>query len=108
MNQRPIHLQATRARRLITCDGTETPIEFSLTMNEIKHRIGADTLDTVQLRHLGAPAVVMLVDDRGHERRRPVNAKATALYLANCYPGTTHTIRGDVVIAPDSDFGSDL
>lgn len=105
---RPMALQATRARRVITADGTETPIEAPITMTEIKRRIGASTLDTVQLRHLGPPAIVMLVDDAGHEKRRPVNAAATALYLANCYPGTTHTIRGDVVIAPDSDFGGPL
>lgn len=106
--QKPIHLPQTRERRLIAIDGTETAIETPISMAEIKRRIGADTLDSVQLRHLGRPTMMMLLDDRGHETRRPVNAKATALYHANCYPGTTHTIRGDVVIAPDSDFGGPL
>lgn len=106
--QRPMALQATRARRVITAAGVETAIDAPLTMTEIGKRIGAETLDTVQLRHLGPPTIVMVVDDRGHEKRRPVNAAATALYHANCRPGTTHTIRGDVVIAPDSDFGGPL
>jgi hypothetical protein len=32
-----------------------------------------------------------------------VNEKATALYLANCRPGTKHRIVGDVVIVFDDD-----
>jgi hypothetical protein len=36
--------------------------------------------------------------------RKPVNALATALYHANCRPGTTHQIVGDVYVAPDSDW----
>jgi len=49
---------------------------------------------------------VMIVDDAGHQKGLPVNAAATALYHARCLPGTTHQIVGDVVIVPDSDFGS--
>ena len=36
--------------------------------------------------------------------RKPINEKATALYHANCRPGTTHQIVGDVVIVPDEDY----
>jgi hypothetical protein len=75
---------------------------------------------------------VMIVDDLGYETvtvdrgeqdtphgrvhvtenvamrpRKPVNELATALYLANCRPGTTHKIVGDVYVAPDSDWGID-
>lgn len=33
--------------------------------------------------------------------RKPVNAKATALYHSVCVPGTTHEIVGDVAIIDD-------
>lgn len=96
-----------RTRRVIRA-GTDVieAIPAPITIDQGATLIGADTLDTVRLRHLGAPTMVMLVDDGGHARGRPVNTMATHLYWANCVPGTTHEIRGDVVIAPDSDFGS--
>jgi hypothetical protein len=77
---------------------------------------------------------VMIVDDHGYETQtvehgpgpdlhgqpaafrtelrpvralKPVNALATALYHANCRPGTTHQIVGDVYVAPDADWGVD-
>jgi len=107
--------------RLIRCDGTEVPLAKSPSMAEIHALIGAETLDTVSLRHLGYPLQVMVLDDRGYEvemvkhgdghfeRRptralKPVNEKATQLYLANCRPGTTHQIVGDVVVCFDHDF----
>jgi hypothetical protein len=84
--------------------------------------IGANLTDVVMLRHLGPPLVVMVIDDRGYESSavtvgetttlvptkalRPENAAATALYLANCIPGTTHKIVGDVAVVLDSWFGS--
>lgn len=58
--------------------------------------IGADCLDSVNLRD----GRTMLVDDNGHARGLPINAKATKLYHGVCRPGTTHVIRGDVVIVP--------
>ncbi len=61
---------------------------------EIAKHIGADVCDTVNLRD----GRFMYVDDLGHQRRRPVNAKATALYHGVCIPGTTHQIVGDVAI----------
>lgn len=97
------------SRRIIRTSGEEIALlDGPCSISQIKTRIGAQCLDTVQLRHLGQPRQVMLVDDQGHEKRLPVNAKATALYHANCVPGTTHTIRGDVVIALDDDFGGPL
>lgn len=74
------------------------------TMAECHKLIGADVLDTVNLRHMGHPLHVMLVDDQGHSKRLPVNVEATRLYHKNCRPNTTHTIRGDVVVVPDDDF----
>ena len=48
----------------------------------------------------------MLVHDMGHilPEPLPVNPGATAAYHAVCIPGTTHQIRGTVVIVPDEDF----
>jgi hypothetical protein len=91
-------------RRVIRTDGTETMLDRPVSFDEICSLIGAVGLDTVALRHLGDPLQVMLVDDLGHVHgRKPVNPKATALYHANCVPGTTHEIVGDVAIIFDDD-----
>jgi hypothetical protein len=47
---------------------------------------------------------VMFVDDNGISKNLRVNAKATGLYHSVCRRGTTHQIRGDVVVAFDNDF----
>jgi hypothetical protein len=108
-------------RKLIKTDGTEIDLIGPTSMEDIRRMIGANMLDTVGLRHMGLPLHVMCVDDGGwecedvqhsatHFERRPVralkpiNEKATELYLANCRPGTTHQIVGDVVIVPDEDY----
>lgn len=98
----------TAARKVIRADGSEIPLPHAQDIAAIQRLIGADTLDIVQLRHLGAPRAVMFVDDVGHAKGLPVNPKATELYLANCRPGTTHQIRGDVAIVFDEDFGGPL
>lgn len=96
-------------RRIIRTNGEEIAlIDGPCSISQIKTYIGASCLDTVQLRHLGQPRQVMFVDDAGHQKRLPVNEKATALYHANCKPGTSHTIRGDVIVALDDDFGGPL
>jgi hypothetical protein len=92
-------------RRLIRADGTVQELEAGRqSMEALSKLIGAEGVDTVVLRHLGFPMHVMIVDDLGHAKQRPVNAEATKLYLANCYPGTKHQIRGDVVVVLDDDF----
>lgn len=91
-------------RKLIRADGTSEELTGKRTMANLHAVIGATTIDTVTLRHLGYPINVMLVDDAGHAKGLPVNAEATRLYHFNCKPGTTHTIRGDVVVVPDEDF----
>jgi hypothetical protein len=88
-------------RKLIRTDGTEEPLIGPLSMTAIRALIGADVCDHVTLSDR---VHVMILDDLGHKKGLPVNAKATALYHARCIPGTTHQIRGDVVIVPDSDF----
>ena len=63
----------------------------------IRRLIGADSLDTVNLRD----GRTMYVDDLGHQKGLPVNQKGTQLYHAICRPGTTHVIVGDVVVVRD-------
>lgn len=89
-------------RKIIRVDGTEVPIDGPKTIAEIEKLIGADCLDHV---NLADRVHVMFVDDIGISKNLPVNEKATELYLQRCLPGTTHKMRGDVVIVPDSDFG---
>ena len=67
--------------------------------------IGADTLDSVNLRAAGRPpGIVMMVDDTGMVDGKPANPEATKLYHAQCHPGTVHPICGDVAIVNDADF----
>lgn len=91
-------------RRLIKVDGTTQDFDTPQTLEQIRNLIGADTLDTVTLRHMGPPLQIMAVDDGGHGAHRPVNPEATKLYHRNCVPGVTHQIVGDVFISPDDDF----
>ncbi len=91
-------------RKLIRVDGTEQEFNEPRSMRQIYELIGCATGDAVQMRHMGRPLHVMIVDDSGMVDGKPVNPKATELYHANCRPGTTHPICGDVVIVPDHDF----
>ena len=109
-------------RKLIRTDGTSMDLPSRLSSAEIRTLIGVETLGTVNLRHMGAPLHVMLIDDEGYESqlvekrpghfelrpvraRKPVNVEATRLYHLNCIPaGMTHQIVGDVVVVPDDDF----
>jgi hypothetical protein len=113
----------TIVRKIVRADGTEQLLDRPHSVAELLVLIGAKTADSVSLRHMGYPLHVMMVDDKGYDykqvergfhtalvarrARKPVNADATRLYHANCRPGTTHRIVGDVAIVPDSDFGSD-
>ena len=90
-------------RKHIKADGTEVTLDKPISIREVNELIGADTLDTVNLRDKHRH--VMLVDDAFMDKGLAVNHKATALYWSVCRPGTTHQIRGDVVIVPDADFG---
>lgn len=86
--------------KLIRVSGTEEAIVGRPSISGIEAAIGADCLDTVNLRD----GRVMLVDDNGMAKGLPVNEKATGLYHGVCRPGTTHQIRGDVAIVHDADF----
>lgn len=91
-------------RKLIRVDGTEAELHGPHALRDVAAMIGAQTLDTVTLRHMGLPLHVMIVDDTGAIDGRPVNAKATELYHENCIAGTENAIHGDVVIVPDDDY----
>lgn len=95
---------ATMTRRVIRADGTNQDLPGPLSVHAVQQTIGAGNMDNVLLRHLGHPLWVMVLDDAGHDKGRPVNDEATKLYWANCRPGTTHQIRGDVVVVLDQDF----
>jgi hypothetical protein len=88
--------------KIIRIDGTETLHEGKPTIREICRLIGCDGLDHVTIDR--RRQTVMFVDDTGMLDRKPVNAKATALYHAICKPGTLHQIHGDVVIVNDADL----
>lgn len=66
----------------------------------IQRMIGAETLDSVNLRD----GRIMLVDDVGLVDGKPRNEAATKLYLGVCRPGTDAFIAGDVAVAWDEDF----
>lgn len=93
----------TLIRQVLRTDGSSQELPAGKSMEELAALIGAEVLDVVQLRSLGEPLHVMLLDDLGYSKHLPVNVEATKLYLAQCIPGTTHKIRGDVVIVPDDD-----
>lgn len=87
-------------------DGTIEVNVGKPTIAAVQQAIGATCLDTVNLREAGRPTgVVMFVDDNGVAKRRVPNEAATEIYLAQCHPGTTHQIRGDVALVNDADFG---
>lgn len=56
-----------RTRRIIRADGSIELLRHALPMDEIRRRLCAEMLDTVMLRHLGRPRMVMLVNDAGYE-----------------------------------------
>jgi hypothetical protein len=69
-------------------------------IKQMADEIGADVLDFVRLKD----GRMMAVDDVGHAKQLPVNPKATDLYHKVCRPGTTHQIRGDVVLFLEDEF----
>lgn len=86
--------------KVIRTSGAEEVIAGRPRIANIEAMIGAACLDTVNLRD----GRVMLVDDNGIAKDLPINPAATVLYHGVCRPGTTHQIRGDVVIVHDEDF----
>jgi hypothetical protein len=88
---------------ILRADGREEEhhVGKHILLGFIQRMIGADMLDTVNLRD----GRVMLVDDTGLVDGKPRNEAATKLYLAVCRPGTDAYIAGDVAVAVDADFG---
>lgn len=87
-------------RQLIKVNGDIVVIPEKLTIKAIEKLIGADCLDSFNLRD----GTCVFVDDSGYDKNLPVNQKATELYLSICRPGTTHQILGNAVLCPDEDF----
>jgi hypothetical protein len=88
--------------KIIRIDGTEELVNEKPTIARIQKEIGAGTVDTVMLNQENQQ--IMVVDDTGMINEKPVNPKATALYLSTCRPGTDWGICGDVVLVNDQDF----
>jgi hypothetical protein len=107
---------------LIKCDGSEQVIAFDRKtyLGKIRELIDAKSLDFVRIGKLENLDLVMAIDDLGYETEtiehggnrfelkpvralKPINPKATELYHAICYTGTTHQIVGDVVILHDGE-----
>ena len=112
---------------IIRTDGTEEVHQVSADdwVGAAEKLIDAECMDSVNLRDRR----IMFVDDFGWETetvtednavlpngqvgfkmslipvraRKPINAKATALYRAVCRPGIVHQIAGDVAILRDDD-----
>jgi len=87
---------------VIRVDGREERYTGRATIRDITQKIGARTLDAVNVDKIRQ--IVMVVDDAGREKDLPVNARATEMYRSICRPGTTWQIRGDVVLVNDADF----
>jgi hypothetical protein len=96
--------------RVIRVDGTEELIEEKPTIGKIYHALGVTCCDSVTLRFGNGreDTLVMMVDDTGAVGGKPVNPKATELYLTRCKPGTAWEIHGDVAIVNDEDFAMPL
>jgi hypothetical protein len=91
--------------KVIRTDGTEEVFPGRAFIRSIEKAIGANCLDSVTLtRHASRAQIVMMVDDTGMIDHKPVNPRATELYLAVCKPGTVYSIHGDVALVWDGDF----
>lgn len=116
------HVLHDRTRRIIYPAGNVSILEKPADMSTLRAlmAIGNTGLDTVNLRHMAHPLMVMVIPDKGWETKEvtvddtttlepvrailPVNPIATLLYHANCIPGTTHAIAGPAAIVADEDF----
>lgn len=81
----------------------DTPLT---TIDSARKVAGLDfEIEIIRLRQFGEMHF-MMCDEIAYMRRvQPlVNGMASELYWANCIPGTTHHILGDVVVFPASDF----
>lgn len=86
-------------------DGTVEHVQVNKVraLRELAERhMNYEYFDTVNLRD----GNVMLCDDDGQHKdpRPPVNAWATAAYLALCVPGTVYELVGDVAVLRDADL----
>lgn len=88
-------------REILKADGTSTLLAAPTTFERVCEALGNAIPFTVRL----PDGWVMIGDDNAIAKRLPVNEAATKLYHSVCKPGTTHQIRGNVVVTLESDFG---
>lgn len=84
--------------RIIRTDGTslDTYADPADVFGALYPVLGCDTIELVRLPSLGNPASIMLVDEDGIGRNRPLNRNASAI--------AHRTILGDVAIMLSSDL----
>lgn len=87
---------------IIRCNSDVEIHQEKPTSHAIGKAIGCTVCDTVNLKT--HPGYVMMLDDTGDGAGKPPNPIATALYHAQCKPGTKHKICGDVALVWDEDF----
>lgn len=85
-------------RRIIRPDGTEEFLDTPITIAKIREVIGAVVFDTALLRH----NMLMFISADSDDKQ--INHGATFLYHSITRPGIEKQIRGNVIVAPDSDF----
>lgn len=95
--------------RIIRVSGEEKTINKQPTLDDVYEAVdsGKDGIDSIILTRgeNTLPSTVMLVDDCGMLKQKPINEKATNI-VRQYYPEIRHKIFGDVVLANDNDFGA--
>lgn len=88
--------------RLIRSDETEEDVYLiaSNWVKELEPLIDSNCFDVVNLRN----GIVMIVDDDGILKQKPINWKASMIYWITGHPNSWHVF-GDVAIMRDRDLG---
>lgn len=87
---------------ILRVDGTQEEIQVNYLDDNLyadvrRKYFNGETLDFTKVIFKGR-LCHMAVDDGGHKKGLPYNEAATVAYRANCIPGTTHFMVGDVVV----------
>lgn len=83
---------------LIRASGERAEFTRTLSMAEIKQLIGAEVLDSVNLKD----GHVLMIDDNGIAAQKPTNPGATFIYQK--MKNSINKIYGDAVIVWDNDY----
>lgn len=94
-----------KTRRIIRANGRVVPLTKPMGISAFADAIKAESFGLVYLPHLGdKPRYVAIFDGMARDKALPVNQHATQIYRAT--PANIGTLRGDVAILPDGDFGA--